>query len=142
MQAHRGPLQVMGSTVSLIAAIIWMRAERLDPELLKLAFGPAYYEPQLYRVMHQRDTGIFPENAFHDVRFQDLMDDPIGCIERIYQHFEMSLTELARTQMKEYLAGKPREKFGTHHYNVGENELAERRYFRKYQRAYDVPDEV
>lgn len=85
---------------------------------------------------------MIPEARICDSRFQDLMDNPIGCIEKIYQHFEMSLTELARTQMKDYLAGKPREKFGTHHYDVGENELSERRYFRKYQRAYDVPDEV
>jgi hypothetical protein len=54
----------------------------------------------------------------------------------------MALSDLARKQMTEYLAGKPREKFGAHRYSVGDDELSERRYFRKYQQAYDVPDEV
>ena len=114
VQTHRDPLQIMGSTVSLIAAIMWMRAERLDPELLKLAFGPAYYEPQLYRVMDQRDAGIFPENAFHDVRFQDLMDAPWTIIEGVYSHFRWDYTDQARSRMKSYLENKPRGKHGKH----------------------------
>jgi hypothetical protein len=145
VQTHRDPLQIMGSTVSLIAAIMWMRAERLDPELLKLAFGPAYYEPQLYRVMQQRDSGIFPENAFHDVRFQDLMDAPWTIIEGVYSHFGWQYTDQARSRMKTYLENKPRGKHGKHSYSFHDLGLdlgTERARYRAYQERYDVKSEV
>jgi len=70
------------------------------------------------------------------------MDDPLDCVERIYRHFDWTLTAEARARMETYLAGKPRGRFGAHRYSVGEEELAERRFFRRYQQAYDVPNEA
>ena len=143
IQTHRDPIKCMASTTSLMGCLYYMRSDLpFDSDAFEDIIQGEATASRLEHVMEQRAKGVIPEARICDSRFQDLMDDPIGCIEKIYQHFEMSLTELARTQMKEYLAGKPREKFGTHHYDVGENELSERRYFRKYQQAYDVPDEV
>ena len=70
------------------------------------------------------------------------MDDPIGCVRKIYDHFEMTLSEDAQIRMAEYLANKPKDKFGVHKYSVDDNELSERAFFRKYQKAYRVPNEI
>jgi hypothetical protein len=145
VQTHRDPLQVMGSTVSLIAAIMWMRSEKLDPEIVKLAFGPAYYEPQLYKVMEQRDQGVIPAEIFYDVRFHDLMADPFPVIEGLYSHFGFEYTDEARTRMQTYLANKPRGKFGKHFYSfhdLGLDLETERARYRKYQERYGVKSEV
>ena len=105
--------------------------------------GYSYHLAQrIEHVMHQRREGIIPEARICDSRFQDLMDDPIGCVEKIYGHFDLTLTPEASKRMDEYLASKPREKFGAHRYTVGADEISERRFFRKYQQTYDVPDEV
>jgi hypothetical protein len=145
VQTHRDPLQVMGSTVSLISAIMWMRSEKLDPEIVKLAFGPAYYEPQLYKVMEQRDEGIIPAEIFYDVRFHDLMADPFPIIEGAYSHFGFEYSDEARSRMESYLANKPRGKFGKHFYSfhdLGLDLETERARYRAYQERYGVKSEV
>ena len=100
VQTHRDPLQIMGSTVSLISAILWMRTKAVDPEGVKLAFGPAYYAPQLYEVMRLRDEGVVPAAQFHDVRFQDLMDAPFGTIRAAYDFFGWEFTDEAEARMR------------------------------------------
>ena len=70
------------------------------------------------------------------------MDDPMGCVAHIYDHFGMTLTTGARESMERYLESKPRDKFGAHQYTVEKDELSERRFFRNYQQAYDVPNEA
>jgi hypothetical protein len=145
VQTHRDPLQIMGSTVSLISAILWMRADRIDPELVKLAFGPAYYEPQLYGVMRLRDEGIVPASQIQDVRFQDLMKDPFGTIARVYEGFGWKYSETAQRRMREYLDHKPRGKFGKHFYDfrdLGLDLETERARYADYQARYGVESEV
>jgi hypothetical protein len=143
IQTHRDPIRCMASTTSLMGCLYYMRSDLpFDSDAFEDIIKGEPTAARLEHVMEQRAKGVIPEERICDSRFQDLMDDPIACVEKIYQHFQMALSDLARKQMTEYLAGKPREKFGAHRYSVGDDELSERRYFRKYQQAYDVPDEV
>jgi hypothetical protein len=97
---------------------------------------------RLEHVMDQRARGIVPETSICDSRYQDLMQDPLGCVEAIYLHFEMPLDSETRARMQAYLAAKPKGKHGAHRYTVSAERLGEREHFRSYQRTYDVPDEV
>ena len=145
VQTHRDPLQIMGSTVSLISAILWMRADSVDPEGVKLAFGPAYYEPQLYNVMRLRDEGVVPADQFYDVRFQDMMKDPFDTISGVYDYFGWEYTPEARSRMETYLANKPRGKFGKHFYSfhdLGLDLATERARYAGYQERFGVESEV
>ncbi len=143
IQTHRDPIKCMASTTSLMGCLYYMRSD--------LPFDSAAFEDimqgeatamRLEHVMEQRRNGVIPEDRICDSRFQDLMDDPMTCIERIHEHFEIPFTAGTRARMEKYLAGKPRGKFGVHRYSVGKEELEERRFFQNYQRAYDVPNEV
>jgi hypothetical protein len=145
IQTHRDPLQIMGSTVSLISAILWMRTKAVDPEGVKLAFGPAYYEPQLYNVMRLRDEGVVPASQFFDVRFQDLMDAPFDTIRGVYESFGWDYTDEAESRMRHYLDHKPRGKFGKHFYSfydLGLDLETERARYRGYQERFNIPSEV
>ncbi len=145
VQTHRDPLQIMGSTLSLIAAIIWMRADAVNRELIELAFGPAYYAPQLENMMRLRDSGRYPEERFFDVRFRDMMTDPIGTIAGVYRHFGWEYGEDARARMRGYLDAKPRGKFGKHFYSfhdLGLDLATERARYAAYQERYGVVSEV
>jgi hypothetical protein len=143
VQTHRDPLKCMASSTSLMGALYYMRSDApFNAELFEhIVMGEAT-AARLERVMDQREQGVVPAANIADSRYQDLMDDPIACIEAIYAHFGMTLSDSARGAMLDYLAAKPRGKFGAHAYSVDEGRAGERALFRRYQRYYGVPDEV
>ena len=83
-----------------------------------------------------------PEANIADSRYQDLMDDPMRCIETIYRHFDMALSTEAVDRMRAYLEAKPKGKFGKHDYTVDAQRDKDRAYFARYQQLYNVPNEM
>ena len=143
VQTHRDPIKCMASTTSLMGTLYYMRSDQ--------AFNAAMFENiimgeptalRLEHVMQQREQGVVPEANICDSRYQDLMDDPLACIEGIYRHFDMVLGTPARQRMLDYLASKPKGKFGQHAYEVDESRARDRSLFRRYQEHYGVPDEI
>lgn len=143
IQTHRDPLKCMASTTSLMGCLFAMRTDQpFDSDTFEdIMMGEATAR-RLEHVMDQRARGIVPEANVCDSRYPDLLDDPMGCVEKIYSHFDRDLSDEARERMGAYLTAKPQGRHGRHQYSVGRDELAERRFFRRYQDAYDVPDEV
>ena len=143
VQTHRDPLKCMASATSLMGTLYSMRSNKpFDARLFEnIIMGEATAQ-RLEHVMAQRDAGIVPEENIVDSRYQDLMDDPLGCIARIYAHFGMPLEADTRERMWRYLADKPKGKFGAHSYAIQEHHLKERQLFAHYQARYAVPDEV
>ena len=143
IQTHRDPIKCMASTTSLMGCLYYMRSDLpFDSDAFEDIIKGEPTAQRLEFVMSQRKSGVIPKDRMCDSRFQDLMDDPIGCVRKIYDHFEMTLSEDAQIRMAEYLANKPKDKFGVHKYSVDDNELSERAFFRKYQKAYRVPNEI
>lgn len=143
VQTHRDPIKCMASTTSLMGTLYYMRSDQpFNAEMFEnIIMGEATAQ-RLEHVIDQREAGIVPAANIADSRYQDLMDDPMACIENIYGHFGMSLSEAASTAMQQYLASKPKGKFGTHSYEVDEKRSKDRPLFRRYQQRYDVPDEM
>ncbi|GAB5453438.1 MAG: sulfotransferase [Halioglobus sp.] len=143
VQTHRDPIKCMASTTSLMGTLYYMRSDQPFNAAMfeNIIMGDATAQ-RLEKVMDQREQGVVPAANITDSRYQDLMEDPMACIEQTYRHFGMQLGEAARAAMLAYLAEKPRGKFGAHSYVVDEARAAERALFRRYQDAYDVPDEV
>ena len=67
------------------------------------------------------------------------MDQPIECVEHIYRYFDIPLKEATKQRILDYLAAKPKGKFGAHNY---QSDATERHYFERYQQHYQVPSEV
>jgi len=97
---------------------------------------------RLELVMQQRADGIIKENNIYDSRFQDLIDDPVQCIQNIYNHFNIPMRIDTEKKILEYLTHKPKGKFGKHIYEVSESKAKERHFFERYQAHYNVPNEV
>ncbi|MDP6978134.1 MAG: sulfotransferase [Myxococcota bacterium] len=143
IQTHRDPIKCMASTTSLMGCLYYMRSDLpFDSDAFEDIMKGEATSARLEHVMSQRESGVIPEARICDSRFQDLMDDPLACVEKIYAHFDWKLSDEARTRMTQYLANKPKDKFGAHKYQVGVEELEERKLFRAYQDKYGVPDEV
>ena len=76
-------------------------------------------------------------------RYQDLIDDPVAMIERLYRDLEIPYDDAVGERVRRYLAHKPKDKHGVHRYKaLDPSELAQiRPHFRRYQERYGVPDE-
>jgi hypothetical protein len=143
VQTHRDPIKCMASTTSLMGTLYYMRSDQaFNAEMFENIIMGEATANRLEHVIEQREQGVVPAANIADSRYQDLMDDPIGCMGSIYGHFGMTLGEEARGRMMEYLASKPKGKFGKHDYRVDEARSKERALFRRYQELYDVPDEM
>ena len=143
VQTHRDPIKCMASTASLIGTLYYMRSDQpFNSQLFdNIILGDATAR-RLGHVIDQREKGIVPAANIADSRYQDLIDDPIACISRIYAHFDMTLSEQAMTCMQEYLRDKPKDKFGQHTYKVDDSRARDRLLFKRYQTLYNVPDEL
>lgn len=143
VQTHRDPIKCMASTTSLMGTLYYMRSDQpFNAEMFENIIMGEATAARLEHVIDQRQAGIVPQANIADSRYQDLMDDPVTCIEKIYGHFGMALSGIARQRMLDYLAAKPRGKFGRHHYQVDESRSKDRPLFARYQGLYDVPDEM
>ena len=143
VQTHRDPIKCMASTTSLMGTLYYMRSDQpFNAQMFENIIMGEATAGRLEHVIAQRESGIVPAANIADSRYQDLMDDPMGCIERIYSHFGMTLSEKSRAAMQAYLDAKPKGKFGAHGYEVGQGKAAERPLFARYQSLYNVPDEV
>ena len=143
VQTHRDPIKCMASATSLMGTLYSMRSDQpFNAQMMEDILMGAATAQSLETVMDQRDRGVVPEANIADSRYQDLMDDPMSCIEGIYRHFGMALSETARERMLKYLAAKPKGKFGAHSYEIDEGKAKERALFKRYQDLYQVPDEM
>ena len=143
VQTHRDPIKCMASTTSLMGTLYSMRSDQpFNAQLFDNIIMGDGTAQRLERVIKQREQGIIPAANIADSRYQDLMDDPMACIARIYAHFGMSLSAAARSQMENYLRDKPKGKFGQHQYAVDTSRARDRLLFKRYQALYGVPDEM
>ena len=145
VQSHRDPLQVMGSVASLLVAILWMRADRVDPAGVEAAFGGSAFAAQLEAARRVRDAPGRNPRHFADVRYLDFMADPCATIRGLYRDLGGELEPAAEQRMRSYLDAKPQGKHGRHSYHfadLGLDLLEERARFAAYQARFAVASEV
>jgi hypothetical protein len=58
--------------------------------------------PLLYRGFEQASAAV-PRERWYDLRYEDLADDPIGEVERVYRHFRLGAFETVRPRLLSYL---------------------------------------
>lgn len=74
----------------------------------------------LHRAVDVRDSGRVAPERFYDLHFPDLLKDPMGQVERIYDHFGLALSGEAADAMRAFLAANPQGKHGVHRYRPEE----------------------
>jgi len=80
-----------------------------------------------------------------DVHYLELLRDPMSMVRRIYEFFDMELTEAAQTAMERFVRANPKGKGGVHRYSLEEyglNPETERRRFQFYQDFFGIEAEV
>jgi hypothetical protein len=143
VQTHRDPIQAMSSVTDLLGCLQHQRSDRpFDAAgFEKLMVGEATAR-RLERVMQLRDEGVVRPESIADVRYEDLIEDPLRAVRGVYAHFALPLGDEAVRRMSAYVASKPRHKFGRHDYDASVAAAAERPLFERYQRRYGISNEI
>jgi hypothetical protein len=144
VQTHRDPLKVVPSCSSLAQVLRAPFTNRLRREGLGLEVV-LRWEESARMALELRRSSRKVDERFLDVRYPDLMRDPMGVVQRIYRHFNRELTGEAEAAMERFVAENPKDKHGVHRYTLEEFGLdrdTERDRFRFYTQAYGIEPEL
>ncbi len=115
VQTHRDPAKTMPSTASTSAMIQWLRTDEV--EVARVAGSVvAAFTAGLNGSVHLRATGAVPDDRFVDVHFAALMSDPVSTLRAAYERMCRDFTADHAAAVLDYLAHKPKGKFGVHRY--------------------------
>ncbi len=118
VQTHRDPVKTMPSTVSTTAMLQWLRSDHVDlATMVRLIRGAFSYG--LSSLADRRARGDLPAR-FVDVHFQALLRDPVETIRSAYRGMGRPFASEHADRIRQYLAEKPRGKFGVHKYTPEE----------------------
>jgi len=138
IMTHREPLEVLPSEASLHTVLRQTFSDAIDPT----AVGREVTELTAVEIragLRARDHGCAPPERFLDVRYRDLVNDPIGGVRSAYAHFDLPFTTIAETRMRRYLADTPKDRHGAHVYSLTQFGLRpdeERERYRDYRERF------
>ena len=115
VQTHRDPAKTMPSTVSTTAMIQWLRTDHVDLDRAA-QHVQAVFAAGLNGSVDLRTSGAVPAERFVDVHFTELMGDPVSTLRAAYARMGRDFTDDHAAAVLDYLAHKPKGKFGVHRY--------------------------
>ena len=115
VQTHRDPAKTMPSTVSTTAMIQWLRSDHVAVDAMARNIL-AVFAAGLNGSIDVRASGTVPADRFVDVHFTELMSDPVATLTSAYERMGREFTGDHATAVLDYLAHKPKGKFGVHRY--------------------------
>jgi len=109
---HRDPADVLPSYVSLCAHFRSLFEHSLDREQIAIDQKEAWARA-VEKGMRLRKGR---EHQFHDIYFDDFMDDPLGEVAKAYSHFDQPFSERAKAALTAWREAHKPGQFGTHDY--------------------------
>ena len=84
------------------------------------------------------ENGIVPKAQKCNIRYLDLVDDPLAAAEKIYAQFGVPVTDEAKIAMQKIMDDNPRSRRPAHRYAVGSGQVVskEREVFERYQKYF------
>jgi Sulfotransferase family len=141
---HRDPLRVVGSLADMLATLHWMHSDHVDHEVL-VEFLSMGLELQMNEVMTERDSGLLPTDQISDVRYRDLVRDPVATVEHLYDGWGMEITSAYRERLEAYVAARHSSRHPGHDYDFADTGLdlaTHRNLVADYQARFGVDSEV
>ncbi|RLD70012.1 MAG: hypothetical protein DRI87_08915 [Bacteroidetes bacterium] len=140
IMTHRHPAKVVASTASLISSVRSLYGDHEDPERTgreQAEIWSMYFE----RFMESRKK-LNKEDQIIDLKFDDFVKDQIGVVKKIYDRFDMHLSDEALAKFKHFLDQNPKDKKGVHVYTLEDFGLKEEEINRQYAHYIDFINEL
>ena len=139
VQTHRDPAKVIPSVTALIQAMRQANSEHtVAGEKIALGNMKAFAAGLGQAIEFRQTAGM--ENHFHDVHFDQLIEDPLGVVAAIYDQFGISLSEIAIKNMRQWLASENKHQAKTRYtlqqYGLQEDQVHQA--FAKYLNHYRI----
>lgn len=141
----RDPVKALASVVDVCGTLFWMRSDHPysgDSYGQFLCVDPVV--ANLERLIGWLESGAIPRERVVEVRYLEFFADPAAQLERIYRDLGIELSAAGQSAMQQYIARKPKGKFGEHDYGPGQEALisAERAKFRRFQDYFGIQSEL
>jgi hypothetical protein len=127
-----------------MATLHFMHSEHVDHGVL-VEFMAMGFEMQMDHVTAERDAGDIPAGQIADVVYRDLVADPLGTVERLYEGWGLPLTPEYRAALEAYLGARHTGRARGHDYSFADTGLdlaTHRALVAPYQERFGVPSEV
>lgn len=115
---HRDPVTALGSICSLYAHTRALFSDDVDPTLLGPEVLGSFWADGLERSRTFRHA--HPSIPVADVRYDDLVRDPLATLTTLYADLGLTLTEPARAAMVRYLGQHPQHPTRVHRYSLAQ----------------------
>ena len=139
---HRDPLKVVGSVASLNCTLHAVTTDKVDFAGVARRWQDKCLHGIAAGTQFRNQRG--PDDTVFDLQYAELMDDPVGSVERIYRHFDMELDDLGRRKMTAWMEENPQDRYGRHRYTLNQFNLSPdevRQQFANYIERHEVPSE-
>lgn len=114
IQTHRDPARITASFSSMLAHGYGVFSDDVDAE----ALARHWLNKNAAMVSRAMLTRAQHPNAFIDVHYADLMQNPLQQIERIYEHADLDLSPQAREAMQVSMQSNKKDRHGKHSYSL------------------------
>ena len=115
VQTHRDPARTMPSTVSMTTMIQWLRSDDVDVDLTAQLVRELF-SAALNGSVDLRRSGAVPAERFVDIHYTRLIGDPAATLGAACEQMGLRFSDDYASAVGEYLARKPKGKFGVHRY--------------------------
>ena len=140
---HRDPVKSMTSYSSLTTIVRGKTSDAVDPHEVA-----ADWIPRLAKVIQHgldvRRAQAYPDAIFLDMMFSDFVTDQFAMIERIYDTFDLEMTDEGARRMRSFIDANPPGVHGAHTYTpeqFGIDPADVRARFRDYIDHFALPPE-
>src|SRR5690606_12498495 len=101
---HRDPVKALASMVSLIGTVQWGRSDHpFAHGSWDVVVDAKIAAQRLDAVIDQVESGQVPKAQLFNMPYRDLVNDTLGAMERMYEHFGIEFSAEGRRGIRQYL---------------------------------------
>ncbi len=140
IMTHRHPAKVVASTANLISSVRSLYGDHEDP--IRTGHEQAEIWSMYFERFMESRKKLNKEDQIIDLKFDDFVKDQIGVVKKIYDRFDMHLSDEALAKFKHFLDQNPKDKKGVHVYTLEDFGLKEEEINRQYAHYIDFINEL
>jgi hypothetical protein len=117
VQPHRDPVTVMASISRLIEVIRCVSFKAIDRAALGQELLHLWHDGQVASMTWRKAN---PQIRVLDLRFKDIVANPVAAVRQVYDHAGMDFTIETKQAVSQWWAANPSDKHGQHKYELAD----------------------